>query len=279
MRGVRGQATPRTVTAAALGVMVVLWVAGCALLLPRLHPTRTITLTLGWCAASAEAAVLDRGPASLVWPEFRGMVTNTARCGEHLIVIDAGSGRQLGSFVTPPSPTMKVPAPPTPLGQGATWFQASKHKKVVAAYRALISGDLARLRARARRQLAAWAARVVAKVGDGTETGLDPTGHTLTAAFDSAVGDLVSLGRSGVTMGDRKVVAVLGLDGLRGTAPKLAVGLGGACVAVTGFPPSPDLLRAWRSELRWQGARSVVLLTRATIGQLPAVVTRCITGR
>lgn len=279
MRGARGQATPRTVTAAALGVMLVLWVAGCAFLQPHPRPTRTVTLTLGWCAASAEAAILDRGPASLVWPEFRGMVIGTARCGEHLIVIDAGSGRQLGSFVAPPSPTMKVPAPPTSLGQGVTWFQASKYKKAVAAYRALIGGDLARLRARARRQLAAWAAGVIAKVGDGTETGLDPAGRTLTAAFDSVVGDLVSLGRSGVTMGDRKVVAVLGLDGLNGAAPKLAAGLGDACVAVTGFPPSPDLLRAWRSELRWQGARSVVLLTRATIGQLPAVVTRCLNGR
>jgi hypothetical protein len=206
------------------------------------------------------------------------MVAGTARCGEHLIVIDAGSGRQLGSFVAPPTAAMKVPAPPQPLGSGATSFQVSKYNKAVTAYRTQISGDLARLRASARRQLVAWAAKVMAKVGNGNAVGLAPAGHTLAAAFDSADADLVSLGRSGVVVGDRKVLAVLGLTGLSDSAPRLSAGLGGACVTMTGFPPSPDLLRAWRSELRWQGARRVVLLTRATAGQLKAVVARCLAG-
>jgi hypothetical protein len=274
----RAQAALRVVSAALIALALVLWATGCAFLQPRPYTTRMVTLTQGGCSASAEVVVLDRGSASLVWPEFRDMATATARCGEHLIVIDAGSGRQLGSFVAPPSPTMLVPAPPPSLGPGSTWFQASKRKKAVAAYRALMRRDLARLRVRTRRQLVAWAASVMAQVGNGTGVGLDPTGRPLVAAFDSAVGDLVSLGRSGVTLGDRKVVAVLGLDTLSDAAPRLAAGLGGACVAVTGFPPSPGLLRTWRSELRWQGARSVVLLTRATSGQLSAVASRCLDG-
>jgi hypothetical protein len=174
---------------------------------------------------------------------------------------------------------MRVPAPPPPLAPGGTSFQASKYKKAVAAYRALINGDLARLRSRAHRQLTAWAAWAIAKVGDGNAVGLDPAGRTLAAAFDSAAADLTSLGQSGVTVGDRKVLAVLGLQGLSDSAPKLSAGLGGACVAVTGFPTSLYLRRAWRSELHWQGARSVVLLTRAVIDQLPAVVADCLAGR
>jgi hypothetical protein len=270
---------PCTVIAAVLGVVLILGVAGCALLDPRPHPTPMVTLTLGRCAPSAEVAVLDRGPASLVWPEFRDMVTGTARCGEHLMVIDARSGRQLGSFVVPPSPTMRVPAPPPPLASGATSFQVSKHKKAVAAYRALINRDLAHLRGRAHRQLAAWVALVITRVRGGNEVGLDPAGRTLAAAFDSAAADLNSLGQSGVAVGDQKVLAVLGLQGLSDSAPKLSAGLGSACVVVTGFPPSPYLRRAWRSELRWQGARSVVLLTRAVIDRLPAVVADCLAGR
>jgi hypothetical protein len=278
MSTIRRPDAPRIVAAAALGVVLVLGAAGCGLLHPRPRPTQTVTLALGRCPPSVEAAVLDRGPASLVWPEFEDMVSHTARCGEHLIVIDAGSGRQLGSFVAPPSPTMRVAAPPTPMVHGATSFQASEHRKATAAYRALIKGDLARLYARARRQMVAWAAQVMAKVGDGNGVGLGPAGRTLAAAFDTAVADLISLGRSGLTMGPRKVLAVLGLDGLSDSAPRLSAGLRGACVVVTGFPPSPDLLRAWRSELRWQGARTVVLLTRVTTGRLPSVVARCLAG-
>jgi hypothetical protein len=272
-------AARRAMTSVVLGAVLAVGAAGCALLHPRPDSTRTVTLTLGRCAPSAEVAILDRGPASLVWSEFRDMVTNTVRCGEHIIVIDAGSGQQLGSFVAPAGPTMRAPAPPPPLASGATTFQASKHRQAIAAYRTLVNRDIARLRDGASQQLAAWAATVLAKVGNGDEVGIDPAGRTLAAAFNSAVADLTSLGRSGVTIGDRKVLVVLGLAGLSDSAPTLAAGLGGACVAVTGFPPSTRLLRAWRSELRWQGARSVVLLTRAVTGQIPAVVGRCLTGR
>jgi hypothetical protein len=269
----------RAIVAAAVGAVLVLGAGGCTLLQPLSHPTRMVTRSLNTCVPSADAAVLDRGPASLVWPEFRDMVAGTARCGEHLIVIDAGSGRQLGSFIAPSAPTMRVPAPPPPLAPGASTFQVSKHGKAIAAYRASIGRDLARLHDRAHQQLAVWVAQVMAKVGDGNDVGLDPTGHSVAVAFDSAVADLISLQRSGVAVGDHKAVVVLGLAGLGDSVPRLSAGLEGACVAVTGFPFSVNLLRAWRSELRWQGARKVVLLTRATTGQLPAVVARCLAGR
>jgi hypothetical protein len=268
----------RVVAAAAVGAALVLGAGGCTLLQPRSRPTHMAIQSLGPCVPSAEVTVLDRGPASLVWPEFRDTVAATARCGEHLIVLDAGSGRQLGSFTAPKAPTMRVSAPPPPLAAGATTFQVSRHDKAVAAYRASISRDLARLRARARQQLAVWVAKVLAEVGDGNDAGLDPTGHSLAVVFDSAVVDLISLQRSGVAVADRKAVVLLGLTGLSDSVPKLSAGLGGACVAVTGFPLSTDLLRAWRSELRWQGARKVVLLTRATSGQLSAVVADCLGG-
>jgi hypothetical protein len=273
------RAVAAAAVAAAAGAVLVIGAGGCALLQPRTHQARTVTRSLDPCVPSAEAAILDRGPASLVWPEFRNMVAGTARCGEHLIVIDAGSGRQLGSFTAPQAPAARVPAPPPPLAPGATTFQVSKYDKAVATYRASIRGDLARLRARTHQLLAAWVATIIAKAGDGNDVGLDPTGHSLAAAFDSAVADLISLQRSGVVVGDHKAVVLLGLAGLGSSVPRLSAGLAGACVAVTEFPNSAGLLRAWRSELRWQGARSVVLLTRATSGRLPAVVTRCLTGR
>lgn len=270
---------PRTVAAVILGVVLAVAAAGCTLLRPRANTTRLVTIYAVPCAPSAEAVVLDRGPSALVWPQFQAMVTGTARCGEHLIVIDAGSGRQLGSFFAPPDPSTRVPAPPPPLAPGATSYQIAEHKKAVGAYQALISNGLARLRGRAQQQLTAWADRVIAKVGDRNGVGLDPSGGTLTGAMDSAATDLTSLRQSGVPVGDRVALAVLGLRGLSDAAPRLSVGLAGACVAVTGFPLSPDLMRAWRSELRWQGARSVVLLTPAVIGQLPTTLTGCLDGR
>jgi hypothetical protein len=270
---------PRAVATVILGVVLALAAAGCTLLRPRANETRLVTINAVPCSPLAEAVVLDRGPSALVWPQFQAMVTGTARCGEHLIVIDAGSGRQLGSFFAPPDPTMRVPAPPPPLAPGATSYQVAEHKKAVAAYHALISNDLARLRGRAQQQLTAWADRIIAKVGDRNGVGLDPSGGTLARAMDSAAADLTSLRQSGVPVGNRVALAVLGLQGLSDSAPRLSVGLAGACVAVTGFPLSPDLMRAWRSELRWQGARSVVLLTPAVIGQLPAVLTGCLAGR
>lgn len=269
----------RRVAAVILGVMLTLAAAGCTLLRPRANTTRLVTIYAVPCAASAEAVVLDRGPSALVWPQFQAMVIGTARCGEHLIVIDAGSGRQLGSFFAPPDLSTRVPAPPPPLAPGATSYQVTEHQKSVAAYHALISNDLVRLRGRAEQQLTAWADRVIAKIGDRNGVGLDPNGGTLTGAMDSAATDLTSLRQAGVPVGDRVALAVLGLRGLSDSAPRLSVGLAGACVAVTGFPHSPDVMRAWRSELRWQGARSVVLLTRAVIGQLPTVLTGCLDGR
>jgi hypothetical protein len=279
MSTTRRSAICRTIAAASVGAMLVLGAGGCTLLQPRSHLTRMVSRSLEPCAPSVEAAVLDRGPASVVWPEFRDMVASTARCGEHLIVIDAGSGRQLASFTAPSALTTRVPAPPPPLPSGATTFQVSKYDGAVAAYRVSIGRELARLRARAHQQLAAWVANVAARVGDGNAAGLGPTGHNLGIAFDSAVADLISLQRSGVTVGTRKILVLLGMTGLGDSVPRLSAGLRGACVAVTGFPFSADLLRAWRSELRWQGARNVVLLTRATAGQLPAVVDRCLAGR
>jgi hypothetical protein len=278
MNAIRWPVAPACL-AAALVPALAFGAAGCSLLHLRARDHKEVTITLGGCAPSALASILDRGPATLVWPEFRALVTGTARCGERLFVIDAGSGRQLGSFVAPAGPHMRVPAPPSPVPAGATSFLRAKHSQALAAYQALIRQDLTRLRTREREMLASWAARVLAKVADGRGVGLDPGGRSLVPALSSALADIASLEQSGVDLGNRKVLAVLGLAGLRTSVPQLPASLKGASVVVTGFPPSPDLRRAWRSGLRWEGAATVTLLTRAAIGELAHDGARGLAGR
>ncbi len=262
---------------ALLGAVLALGITGCTLIQGRTQ--RTVTISLPRPEPSALVVVLFRDSATAVRTEFRTMVAATARAGEHLIVIDADSGRELGSFLAPADPTMAAPPPPAPLPQNPTSFQRAKHTKAVAAYAHIVRSDLAGLRARERQLLASWAATVLMKVTSGNGVGLDSRARSLATALDAAVADFSSLRQSGVVLGSRKVLAILGFDGQRAdSAPALSASLQQTSVVVTRFPAKPGAQRAWRSGLMWQGASHVVLLTRAASDELATVVARDFAG-
>lgn len=261
---------------ALLGVVSALGMAGCALIHGRAQ--RAVTLSLPRPRPCALIVVLFRGTATIVRTEFRTMVASTARPGEHLIVIDGESGRELGSFTAPAGPTTKAPAPPAPLPQDATPFQRANYRKAVAAYQATMRKYVALLRTRERERLSAWAATVLVKIADGNGLGPDSRTAPLAADLDAAIADFSSLTQSGVPLADRKVLAILGFRGPADSAPALSAGLQQAVVVVTGFPADPGAQRAFRLGLQWEGAGAVVLLTRAASSELGTVVARGLRG-
>jgi hypothetical protein len=263
---------------ALLGVMCALGAAGCTLLHDRTQ--RAVTLSLPRPRPCALIVVLFRSTATMVRTEFRTMVAATARPGEHLIVIDGDSGRELGSFTAPSGPQTTVPAPPAPLSKDPTMFQRGKYDKAAAAYQATIREDVAGLRTRERERLSAWAAAVLVKITDGNGFAPDATKPPLATDLDSAIADFSSLAQSRVPLGGRKVVAIIGFPGRSAySVPALSVGLQRAVVVGAGFPANPSVQRAYRSGLLWQGAGRVVLLTRAASSELPSVVASGLDGQ
>lgn len=261
---------------ALLGIVSAVGTAGCTLLQPRAQ--RAVTLSLPRLRPCALIVVLFRGTATIVRTEFRTMVASAARPGEHLIVIDGATDRELGAFTAPASPTTTAPAPPTAPPRDPTAFQRAKYHKAAAAYQATIGEYVAGLRTRERERLDAWAATVLVKIADGDRLGPGSSKPPLADDLGSAVADFASLGQSGTALGDRKVLAVLGFHGPSDAAPSLSTGLDQAFVVVTGFPADPGAERAFRSGLLWEGARHVVLLTRAASSELATVVAGGLAG-
>jgi hypothetical protein len=261
---------------ALLGVLLLPVMAGCGLAHGRTQLTAAIRLPRP--KPSVLVVVLYRDSSTLVRTEFRTMVDDTARAGEHLIVIDADSGRELGSFRTPAVPPLAGPPVPPPLPSHPTSFQRAQHAKAAAAYQVAARTDLGKLHVRERRRLASWAAGVIVKIDEGNGVPLDTAGHSLRAAFDAAVADFASLGESRAMLGDRKVLAVLGFEGQKDSPPSVSAGLQQASVVVTSFPADPGAERIWRNGLLWEGAGNVVLLTRAASNEANAVATRDLDG-
>jgi hypothetical protein len=247
--------------------------AGCALLHSQAPQTAGRA-----CPRPAGASVLevlldnDGIPARA---QMRSLVPATARPGEHLLVRDADSGRVLGSFTAPTAAAGRQPVPPTPLPSGPTSFQAAKHQQAEAAYQAAACREQAQQSARERPLLAAWAARVVARLFLKSAPPPDVRDHGLSGGLNAAIADLSSLQQAQVPFGNRKVLAILGFDGAPTTSvPGLAAALPGVTVVVTGFPAHPKAVQAWTESIKHQGAAAVVVLTKSTSGELISVVSR-----
>jgi hypothetical protein len=211
--------------------------------------------------------------------QMRALVPATARPGEHLLVRDADSGRVLGSFTAPTAAAGRPPVPPSPLPSDPTSFQSAEHKKAEAAYQAAECQDLMQQNARERPLLAAWAARVLARLFPGGGPPPDVRDHGLSDALNAAIADLSSLQQAQVPIGNRKVLAILGFDGAPSrSAPGLSAALPGVTVVVTGFPAHPGALRTWPASMRRHGAAAVVVLTKSTGGELISVVSRGLAG-
>ena len=251
--------------------------AGCSLLHGQAPQTATRA-----CSSPAKASVLevlldnDDIPARA---QMRALVPATARPGERLLVRDADSGRVLGSFTAPVAAGGRQPTPPSPLPSDPTSFQTAKHKQAEAAYRAAVCREQAEQGARERPLLAAWAARVVARLFLKDAPPPDVRDHGLSDGLNAAIADLSSLQQAQVPFGNRKVLAILGFDGAPASSvPGLAAALPGVTVVVTGFPAKPRAQHTWIESIKHQGAATVVVLTKSTTGELTSVVSRGLAG-
>lgn len=256
--------------AAALGL------AGCGLVPAR----RAGTTAVGVAAAEPSVLVLLVDPGSPGGAmTARGLLAATARPGEHLILLDDRDAAVLASSVVPRAAPVRVPEPPAAPPPDPTSFQQASYRRAVSRYRAALRSSRAALRDRQQRLQAAWAASASAAVSRAAGRHL-AAGETGTLrALGVGLAGIFSLQQAGLVLGDRKVVAILGLARTPGASPPgLPGGLAGTTVVVTGFTGDSDDEAAWQAGLLQAGATRAVLLSPAAGDQLAAVVRQGLNG-
>lgn len=213
--------------------------------------------------------------------QFRALLTLTTQPNEHVIVRDADTGSWIASFVAPSGPSLTVPAPPKPPSMGATQYQTDLYKKAVTVYDQELRRARALLDSRWRRRLASWVSHVVAGSRKNGTTGprAGPEFRGLARGFTRAAADIDSLEHMPVPLSTRKVIAVLGLDGVSTVSPlKLSSSLRGATVVVTGFPGNSRADAAWSEALAHDGAADAFMLTQPVSAGVSTVVERGLAG-
>lgn len=267
MSGHRAAMLPRLLAFLASVALVAVSLCGCGAF-QVLQPQAAA----GWVTPhrdppSVLAVVLNpRSQAALA--TFRGLVTATARTGEHLIVLSAADGASLGTFAAPATPAIAGPAWPAPLRPGATAFQRAGYRKAVTRANGVLRRDEVLLQRREQQALLAWVDEAVtASVSTAARHAALQDG-SLALALTAAAADISTLEQTGLHFGSHRVIAVIG--GL-GPSPSLRASLDGITVAVSGVP-SVGSAAAWQANLLQAGAGQVFTLTAATEGQLAAVV-------
>jgi outer membrane protein OmpA-like peptidoglycan-associated protein len=265
MSGHHAALVPRFLAFLGAAVLVAVSLCGCgAFQMPRVAG--------GWVTPhrdppSVLAVVLNvRSQAALA--TFRGLVTATARTGEHLIVLSAANGASLGTFAAPVMPRVAGPAWPAPLRPGATAFERASYRNAVTRAKGILQRDEVLLRRREQQALLAWAHEAVtASLSNAARPAVLQDSSPATA-LTAAAADISTLEQTGLEFGSHRVIAVIG--GLE-PPPSLRTSLDGMTVAVVGVP-SVGSAAAWQSSLLQAGAGRVLALTSATEGQLAAVV-------
>ena len=209
----------------------------------------------------------------------RALLADTARTGEHVILLDSRTGAVLDSSTAPAPPALTRPARPAALPSDPTDFERARYRQAMASYRVAVRADSAAWLRQERRQLAAWATAVTAAARRTRSLTAARQQAGITGVLSTAAADLSSLQQAGLVLGQRKVLVLLGPTGVTGTSvPALRAGLAGTTVVLTGFPGSLGDQAAWQAGLLGAGAARVVLLTPATASQLTAVVREGLDG-
>jgi outer membrane protein OmpA-like peptidoglycan-associated protein len=204
-------------------------------------------------------------------------VTASVRPGERLVILSAHGGAVLASSVAPPSPSVRVPAPPAELGSRPTAFQKARHMQAVQQYQNTVRRAWANLWTQEQDALSAWAESTV---GQAFSRPILQSARRVSIEADlgAIAADLSSLRQAGA--GD--VSTVIAITGIMGatvlSAPTLPIALRGSTVLVDDFPGSIDDEAAWQASLLQTGAARVVLLTTATDDQMPTVLDEGLDG-
>lgn len=261
---------------ASAAAAVVVGLAACGPTLAGRSATTHI-MTLRAARPSVLVVIVDRSsPAALQLTAT--LLTQTARAGERVIILDEHSGALLASSVAPAPPSQGAPESPAPLPAHPTTFQKARYQKAVRAYMERLTRARQALRRRAQVGLDAWARQLTAWSGTMVRPPV-PDSAGLSVALGQTAGALASLRQSGDGSGIPTTIAVIGADlALASAMPAVPGGLAGSTVVVAGFQGTTNQEAAWQADLDQAGAVRTVILTPATGNQLVTVVQQGLDG-
>jgi len=236
--------------------------AASVLTLPAVGPTDLIVIT------DPETPSAMRSVGALL--------SDTARAGEHVIIIDDRGGALLASSVAPTPPSVEAPQPPTALPADPTSFQKARHTQATQQYQQALQQAWRALRYRQQTELTTWMEGVVAQAQSRARQ-LDAGSPDAATALAEAAADLSSLRQSGSIV--PQTIVICGISSAAApSAPSVSASLLGSTVIVSGFPGTDDDEAAWQAALDQEGAGRTVLLTPATASQLDATVRQGLDG-
>ncbi len=236
--------------------------AASALTLPAVRPTELIVIT----DPETPSAMRTVG----------ALLADTARAGEHVIVIDDRGGGLLASSVAPTPPNVEAPQPPATLPADPTSFQKARYTQANQQYQKALQQAWRALRYRQQAELTSWMESVVAQAQSRARQ-LDAGSPDITTALAAAAADLSSLRQSGYIV--PQTIVICGMSSTAAaSAPGVPASLLGSTVVVSGFPGTDDDEAAWQAALDQGGASRTVVLTPATGSQLDATVRQGLDG-
>jgi outer membrane protein OmpA-like peptidoglycan-associated protein len=265
-RGLSRAAATRGLAAA---ICLALGVSGCTLS-RQAQTTSRVTFTEP-AVSSALVAVVP-GPAA--GPSLARLVAATARPGEDVDVLRAGSANAvLAAATSPPPASVTVSGRPAPLGSGATPFQQAEYRHSFTHWQGEVAEAKRAVTTRTGAALAAWASALDIAGQVSHLPGSAGSAASLAGESGAAASTLAGLGQAaGASFGSRRVVLLY------------ATSLGGALlpgelsgddvIAVTSFLPSAAAISSAQARLLAAGAaRASILGPEATAGQLAQLVT------
>ena len=253
----------------------VLAVAGCHLL-PASQAKSARMLTLP-ASKPSDLIVITDPAMSAAMRSTRALLVNSAREGEHVVVVSDRDGALLASSTAPTPPSVQAPEPPAPLPANPTSFQKARHNQALQQYQQQLQQAQQSLQARKKAELISWA-QGVAATSESRARQLHAGAPDVTTALGKAAADLASLRQSGSGAATGAAVVILGVSaGTAHTSPRPSALLG-STVVVADFPGTDAQEAAWQAALDQGGARRTVILTPATDSQLTATVDQGLDG-
>ena len=205
-----------------------------------------------------------------------GLIRQTARAGEQIVVLGERNRAVLATSVAPAQPQVPAPVSPSPLPAHPTSFQKARYQKAARHYQDALRRARASLHSDQRALLASWARAVTA--GMAVRTGPPRTANPdIAAVLGDAAADLSGFRQSG--NGSTETVAIIGVSQSDAqSVPDVPVGLQGSTVVVGDFQGTTDEEAAWQASLDQAGAGRAVVLTPATDDQLVPTVQQGLDG-
>jgi outer membrane protein OmpA-like peptidoglycan-associated protein len=153
-------------------------------------------------------------------------------------------------------------------------FQRATYAKKLTRARAIARGDLISLLRRQRQELRSWAEAAVNRALSAASQARTGNGG-IGQAVIQVVADFSALQQTGVPLGGRRVIAIMGSED---EAPHLRASLGGVTIVVANVG-NATRDAAWQADFLDAGATAAFAFTAATDSQMRVVVTSGLIGR